>query len=254
MWCHGSARDSRRCATAVVRGGASIFGGIGSIRGALAGAIVAATTSNLLGTFITPVLAMLLMSTSGGLQIQASSLLDVAIQHFSDEDGGFYDTADDAAPLIRRPRDAQDNAEPSGWLATANACITQAALTGVVEYRRVAERSLSVVSLLAERGPRAVGWGLAGLASLECGPLEVALVADDPGALGPWWRTAIRGTSPGLVVAASASGEAEVGLLRDRPSVGGAPTAYVCQHFACDAPILDLPAFADRVGVRVLRE
>ena len=48
--------------------------------GNIAGAIVAATTSNLLGTFITPILAMLLMSTSGGLQIQASSLLDVAIQ------------------------------------------------------------------------------------------------------------------------------------------------------------------------------
>ena len=185
--------------------------------------------------------------------VLAGMLLDVAIQHFGDEDGGFYDTADDAAPLIRRPRDAQDNAEPSGWLATANACITQAALTGVVEYRRVAERSLSVVSLLAERGPRAVGWGLAGLAALECGPLEVALVADDPDELGPWWRAALLGTSPGLVVAARLSDEAEVGLLHDRPPVGGRPTAYVCRRFACDAPLTDLGTFVERVGVRVQR-
>ena len=48
--------------------------------GNVAGAIVAATTSNLLGTFLTPVLALLMMSTSGGLTIQASSFLDVIIQ------------------------------------------------------------------------------------------------------------------------------------------------------------------------------
>lgn len=48
--------------------------------GNVAGAIVAATTSNLLGTFLTPLLALLLMSTSGGLTIQPSSFLDVIVQ------------------------------------------------------------------------------------------------------------------------------------------------------------------------------
>ncbi|MDU6252092.1 MAG: bile acid:sodium symporter family protein, partial [Cutibacterium avidum] len=48
--------------------------------GNVAGAIVAATTSNLLGTFLPPVLALLMMSTSGGLTIQASSFRDVIIQ------------------------------------------------------------------------------------------------------------------------------------------------------------------------------
>lgn len=48
--------------------------------GNIAGAIVAATTSNLLGTFLTPVLALVLMSTSGGLHIQPSSFLDVILQ------------------------------------------------------------------------------------------------------------------------------------------------------------------------------
>ena len=48
--------------------------------GNVAGAIVAATTSNLLGTFLTPLLALLLMSTSGGLKIQPTSFLDVIVQ------------------------------------------------------------------------------------------------------------------------------------------------------------------------------
>ncbi|WCC79278.1 bile acid:sodium symporter [Cutibacterium equinum] len=48
--------------------------------GNVAGAIVAATTSNLVGTILTPVLALLLMSASGGLTIQASSFLGVGVQ------------------------------------------------------------------------------------------------------------------------------------------------------------------------------
>lgn len=48
--------------------------------GNVAGAIVAATTSNLVGTFLTPVLAMFLMTTSGGLHIDARSFLDVIVQ------------------------------------------------------------------------------------------------------------------------------------------------------------------------------
>jgi uncharacterized protein YyaL (SSP411 family) len=190
--------------------------------------------------------------------VLAGMLLDVALQHFADEDGGFYDTADDAPALIRRPRDPQDNAEPSGWFAVANACVTQAALTGVDEYRTVAERALRIVSMLAERGPRAVGSGLSAVAALEAGPLEVALVGRDADALGPWWRQALLGTSPGLVVAVGVSGGGGEGLLdgdgvpllHDRTAVDGRPTAYVCQNFACDAPTTDLAAFAARVGAR----
>jgi hypothetical protein len=64
---------------------------------------------------------------------------------------GFFDTADDAPALVRRPRDPGDNAEPSGWLATAKACLTYAALTGRGDLREVAERALGLVTGLAER-------------------------------------------------------------------------------------------------------
>lgn len=48
-------------------------------KGNVAGAIVAATTSNLLGTFLTPVLALLLMDTGGHLRIDPSSMVDVLV-------------------------------------------------------------------------------------------------------------------------------------------------------------------------------
>ncbi len=183
--------------------------------------------------------------------VLAGVCLDVAIQHFADGEGGFYTTADDVMGLIQRPRDPADNAEPSGWMAVANACITQGALTGVTEYRSVAEAALCLVSVLGPRSPRAMGWGLAAAAALEAGPLEVAVVSEsgDP-AVGDWWWTALMGTSPGLVVAVGSPGEDDVPLLRERPTVDGHPTAYVCQGFTCDRPTTDLATLADRIGTR----
>lgn len=49
-------------------------------RGNVAGAIVSASASNLLGVVLTPVLVMLLMSSSSGLVISGQVFLDVAIQ------------------------------------------------------------------------------------------------------------------------------------------------------------------------------
>jgi uncharacterized protein len=60
----------------------------------------------------------------------AGILLDVALEHFAAEDGGFHDTADDGEQLFTRPRGEADNAEPSGQSALAGALLTWSALTG----------------------------------------------------------------------------------------------------------------------------
>jgi uncharacterized protein YyaL (SSP411 family) len=183
----------------------------------------------------------------------AGIILDVAIQHFGDGRGGFFDTADDAAPLIQRPRDPSDNAEPSGWFAVANACITYGALTGVEEYRLVAERALGVVTGLAGRAPRAAGWGLAAATALAAGPLEVAVVGDPQDrARAVMRRNALMTPSPGAVVAVGDPSSAADGvpLLRDRPAIDGRATAYVCRRFVCDAPTTDPTELAVRVGTR----
>ena len=57
----------------------------------------------------------------------ATMLLDSVLAHFSDGQGGFFDTADDAEELVLRPRDPSDTATPSGWLAAGQALLTAAA-------------------------------------------------------------------------------------------------------------------------------
>ena len=180
----------------------------------------------------------------------AGMLLDIALQHFADGSGGFFDTADDAPELVRRPKDPADNAEPSGWFAVTNTLVTYAALTGSSEHREAAERALGIVTTLAERAPRAVGWGLVAATAMVAGPLEVAVVAEDLSAVGELSGVAFASNAPGTVVAWGIAGEDEIPLLRDRPTLHGAPTAYVCSGFVCDAPVTEVTKLADAVGAR----
>ena len=192
----------------------------------------------------------------------AGILLDVVLAHFADGEGGFYDTADDAERLVLRPRDPSDNATPSGWLAAAQALLTHAAYTGVIEHRLAAERALGIAAAMAARAPRGVGWGLSAAEALLDGPREVAVVgaADDPRTRA-LHRVALMGTAPGLVVAvgpasgapgesASSPAGSDVPLLRDRPLVDGQAAAYVCRQFTCEAPVTTEEALAVRVGAR----
>ncbi|UNO40187.1 thioredoxin domain-containing protein [Streptomyces sp. MST-110588] len=170
----------------------------------------------------------------------AGLLLDTVLIRFASEDGSLYDTADDAETLIRRPQDPTDNAAPSGWTAAAGALLSYAAMTGSGPHRDAAERALTVVTALAGRAPRFIGWGLAVAEAALDGPREVAVVGPDGDpATRTLHRAALLGTAPGAVVALGQPGAPEVPLLMDRPLVDGRPAAYVCRNFTCERPTTD---------------
>ncbi|MDR6864379.1 thioredoxin domain-containing protein [Phycicoccus sp. 3266] len=173
----------------------------------------------------------------------ARKLLEVAVDQFGADDGGFHDTAADAEPLVLRPRSAADNAEPSGQSAIAGALLTCSALTGDTAMRERAEAALASSGFLAARDPRFAGWALAVAEAAVAGPLQVAVVGDGPDAeelLG----VARASSSPGLVLAHGEPDSPGVPLLADRPLVGGAAAAYVCRGFVCDAPVTDAAALS----------
>jgi hypothetical protein len=171
---------------------------------------------------------------------RAEELLDSAVAHFTDGAGGFFDTADDAEQLVRRPRDPTDGATPAGSSALAQALISCAALTADTERREIAERVLGGVAPIVERQPRFAGWSASAAEALVAGPLEVAVV-DAPELA----RIARLATSPGAVVVTGGDSP----LLADRPVAG----AYVCRDFVCQAPTTDGAALAASVGADVSR-
>ncbi len=165
----------------------------------------------------------------------ARHLLDVVLEHFGDGHGGFYDTADDAEQLVRRPQDPTDNATPSGLAAAAGALLTYAAMTGESRYREAAERALSTVAPLMGRHARFAGWAAAVGEALVAGPAEV-VVLDRPDLL----EVAYRATSPGAVVVTG-------GPLAEGRESGA---AYVCRGFVCELPTTDADRLREQLGVR----
>ena len=166
----------------------------------------------------------------------AGVLLDIAMTHFPADDGGFFDTADDAEVLFTRPRDPSDNATPSGQAALAGALLAYSALTGSTRHRGAADAAVRAAGALAAREPRFAGWTLAVAEAALAGPLQVAIVGDDAELV----RAARLSTSPGLVLVHGSPDAEGIPLLADRPLVDGAAAAYVCRGFVCDRPVTDV--------------
>ena len=154
----------------------------------------------------------------------AHALLEVVLSQFPDDRGGFWDTADDAESLVRRPQDPTDNATPSGAAAACGALLTYAALTGSDRHRTAAEDGLGQLAMLFGRHARFAGWALAVSEALLAGPAEV-VVLDRPDLL----AVARRATSPGAVVAVN-------GPLAEGREAGA---AYVCRRMVCELPTTD---------------
>ncbi|MGB8022334.1 MAG: N-acylglucosamine 2-epimerase, partial [Candidatus Nanopelagicales bacterium] len=207
----------------------------------------------------------------------AQELLSAILERFPDGLGGFFDTAVDAPRLVRRPQDPGDGVTPSGSSAAASALLTGAALSGSVDRRVAAEHALDALLPTARMSPRFSGWAWAAITAALAGPMQVGVVlprsatdasdgpnradrgrrAPDPAelrfaphALDPLHLTSLRSTSPGLVVAVAREGTSAVGLLRDRPAIGGLPTAYPCRGFVCDLPVTDAGALRLSLGDR----
>ena len=187
-------------------------------------------------TNIEGLLALHQVTGDAGRLDGAAHLLRVVLEHFGDGAAGFFDTADDAEQLVRRPRDPTDNATPSGLSAAAGALLTYAALTGSDRHRTAAEAALSTVAPLFARHARFAGWACAVAEALVAGPAEVAVV-DRPDLLAVARRT----TSPGAVVVDRGP------LVEGRP----AGAAYVCRGFVCDAPTTDEPRLREQLQVVV---
>ena len=161
----------------------------------------------------------------------AGDMLDVVLAHFGDGRGGFFDTADDAEGLIRRPWDPADGPTPSGPAGAAGALLTYAALSGRTAYREAADGALATLAPIAAAYPRAAGWACAVGEAALAGPLQVAVVippeaaraGDAPGgeATGRPATTAGDVVSPSLEGAAGEAGGETGGDPRTEAGSGG---------------------------------
>jgi uncharacterized protein YyaL (SSP411 family) len=179
---------------------------------------------------------------------EAASLADTIIDRFSDpERGGFFTTGKGHEHLITRGKDLDDSPIPSGNSAAAFGLLRLALLSGEGKHERHALGVLRLLTPLAARHP--LGFGhLLGAVDFYLAPVrEVAIVGPDPGAAE--LLAVVRGSyRPHLVLAAGRGDGDGVPLLEGRSAVEGHAAAYVCEHFVCQAPVLDPDELAGLLG------
>ncbi len=179
------------------------------------------------------------------------ALAETTIARFGDpERGGFYSTSSDHETLIVRRKEIGDHPIPSGNSSIAMGLLRLAALTGNRAYEQQAEGVFRLYSKPATKHPDAFAHLLRALDFHLSPTKEVALVGDDLAELIKVVRSAYR---PHLVLAGGPEGTETPALLQARPTVDGQPTAYVCEHFTCQAPVMDRTSLG-RAALNALRE
>jgi uncharacterized protein len=166
---------------------------------------------------------------------ESHRLARLAVELFADDDrGGFFMTPAGGEELVARKKDLDDHPIPSGNSMLAFVLLRLGRIYGDDELER---RALGVYRLMRDavgRVPSGFGWALCGL-ELHFSPRrEIAVVGDPSSAVA---RAALAGWDPNVVVAFGAADD--VALLAGKTAVEGKPTVYVCESFACRAPVTE---------------
>jgi len=183
---------------------------------------------------------------------RAQAVAETMLDRFADPArGGFFTTSHDHEELIARRKDVGDHPIPAGSSSAALGLLRLSALTGESSYRRKAEEVLRLLAPATARQPAAFGHLLQALALYHSPSPELAIVwpeGEGPGSASELIAAARREFRPNLVTAAGPEGSTSPPLLRERTLVDGSPAAYVCEGFACKAPVTDPADLAEQLA------
>ncbi len=170
---------------------------------------------------------------------EANRLARLAVELFGDDlHGGFFLSPADGEQLVARKKDLEDHPTPSGNSMLAYVLLRLARIYGDDELEKRAVGVFRLVHGALTRAPSAFGHALTALELHFSPPRELAIVGpvDSPVA-----RAALERFQPDTVVAVGPADD--VPLLAGKGLVDGKPAVYVCENFACQAPVTSNEAF-----------
>jgi uncharacterized protein YyaL (SSP411 family) len=178
---------------------------------------------------------------------ESRRLAVLAVDLFGDPaDGGFFLTPRDGEELVARKKDFDDHPTPSGNSMLAYVLLRLSRLWGDQELERQAVGVFRFVAPLLPRAPSAFGHALNALDLHFSSPREIAIVGPPGSEVA---RAALAPFDPNAVVAFGPSGE--VPLLAGKDLVDGRPAVYVCEGFACQAPVTEAGALGGGAAATV---
>jgi uncharacterized protein YyaL (SSP411 family) len=167
--------------------------------------------------------------------LEAHRLALLAVELFADEEhGGFYLSPADGDARVPRTKDLQDSPVPSGNSMLAYVLLRLSRIWGDDELERHAVSVFRLVEPALRRAPGFFAWALCGIDLWLSAPRELAIVGDVRSAVA---RAALAPFQPATVVAVGPS--EDVPLLAGKQLVDGRTAVYVCERFACQAPVTE---------------
>ena len=170
-------------------------------------------------------------------QCLTTTMLDL---FFDERDGGFFATSSDHEELIHRPKDWDDNATPSGNSVAVEVLLKLGLLTGASGWG-AAVPILRKLAPVMEKHPYGFARILSALDFYLSTPKEIVIAGNlEADATKELLRAIYAMYLPNKIVALAGhqSADAEdMRLLRDKTEIDGKPTAYVCENYACKAPV-----------------
>ncbi|MDX6502915.1 MAG: uncharacterized protein QOE29_40, partial [Gaiellaceae bacterium] len=173
---------------------------------------------------------------------EARRLARLALELFADgERGGFFLAPADGEQLVARTKELDDHPAPSGNSMLAEVLLRVGRIYGDEELERHGVAALQLLGQSLAYAPHGFAHALCVLDLHVAQPRELALAGPRDSALA---RAALAPFDPNAVVAFTAgladAAAQEVPLLAGKDLVDGQPALYVCERFACQAPVTSL--------------
>ena len=166
---------------------------------------------------------------------EARRLALLAVDRFADADhGGFFLAERSPEEALPATKPLDDNPLPSGNSMLAHVLLRLARIWGDDALERHATGVLRLVAPALTRAPGAFGWALCALDLYLSPPREVAIVGPVDADVA---RAALTPFAPTTVVAVGPADD--VPLLAGKALVDDRPAVYVCERFACRAPVTE---------------
>ena len=167
--------------------------------------------------------------------LEARRLALLAVELFTDdEQGGFFLSPADGDERVPRTKDLQDTPIPSGNSMLAHVLLRLARIWGDDELERRAVSVFRLAEPALRRAPGFFAWMLCGIDLWLSPSRELAIVGD---VASPVARAALAPFQPRTVVAVGPS--EDVPLLAGKELVAGKTAVYLCERFACRAPVTE---------------
>jgi uncharacterized protein len=166
---------------------------------------------------------------------EANRLARLAIELFADDErGGFFLAPADGEQLVARKKEFDDHPTPSGNSMLAFVLLRLGRIWGDDELEREAAGVFRLMREAIPRAPSAFGHALSALDLYLAPPRELAVIGKPDDEIA---KAALAGFDPDAVVAFGPADD--VPLLAGKDFVDGLPALYVCERFACQAPVTE---------------